>query len=76
VKRRTIAILAVVAVVLFAFFVPVVYDKGNIPQNCVFCPLAVPPSYASISKAYLGSGAVYSQDYGYYFSLWGNSFTL
>jgi hypothetical protein len=73
VKKRTVAILVVVGVVLFAYFVPVVRGGGSIPSNCVFCPAMLFPYYSSLTYAYLGSGAVYSHG-SYYFELWGTNF--
>ena len=77
-KKRTIAILVVVGVVLFAYFAPVVHNGSRWPMNCVNCPELSPgtfmsPYYSSLTYSYLGRGAIYYQG-TYYFRLWGTTF--
>jgi hypothetical protein len=48
--------LLVLAVVLFAYFVPLVSIPP--PSNCVFCP--VEPQYGSITYVLLGHGGFYA----------------
>jgi hypothetical protein len=69
-KKRTVVLLIVVGIGLFAYFVPVVPDGGPFPMNCQFCPLFVIGShyYSSLTYAYLGNGAVYFYN-SYYFRL-------
>jgi len=46
--------LLILAVILFAYFVPVV----SIPLHCVHCPIE--PQYGSLTYVYLGHGATWA----------------
>ena len=60
--------LLVFAVILFAYFVPIVTIPP--PSNCVFCPLE--PQYGSLTYALLGHGGHYVGIFmsGYYSISW------